>query len=64
MDKLRRKKLDFIAANDVSATNAGFAVDTNAVTLYSADGGQKSSGLMQKTTLADWLLDEIAAKLE
>jgi NAD(P)-dependent dehydrogenase (short-subunit alcohol dehydrogenase family) len=52
-DKLARKNLDFIAANDVSAANAGFAVDTNAVTLYDAAGGCRQSGLMQKAALAD-----------
>ncbi len=60
-DKLARKNLDFIAANDVSAANAGFAVDTNAVTLYDAAGGCRQSGLMQKAALADWLLDALAA---
>ncbi len=58
-DKLARKKLDFIAANDVSKKDAGFAVDTNAITLYSADGGKRESGLMQKSALADWLLDTL-----
>lgn len=58
-DKLARKKLDFIAANDVSKSDAGFSVDTNAVTLYSADGGKRESGLMQKSELADWLLDTL-----
>ncbi|MEL7601763.1 MAG: bifunctional phosphopantothenoylcysteine decarboxylase/phosphopantothenate--cysteine ligase CoaBC, partial [Bacillota bacterium] len=32
-DKLARKRLDFIAANDVTAPGVGFAGDTNAVTL-------------------------------
>ncbi len=58
-DKLARKKLDFIAANDVSKKDAGFAVDTNAITLYSADGSKRESRLMQKSALADWLLDTL-----
>lgn len=58
-DKLARKRLDFIAANEVSKSDAGFSVDTNAVTLYSADGGKRESGLMQKSDLADWLLDTL-----
>ncbi|HWR24068.1 MAG TPA: bifunctional phosphopantothenoylcysteine decarboxylase/phosphopantothenate--cysteine ligase CoaBC [Feifaniaceae bacterium] len=58
-DKLLRKKLDFIAANDVGKADAGFSVDTNAVTLYSADGRKQESGLMQKSALADWLLDTL-----
>ncbi len=63
-DKLARKKLDFIAANDVSKSDAGFLVDTNAVTLYSADGGKRESGLMQKSALADWLLDTLHDAME
>ena len=58
-DKLTRKKLDFIAANDVSKSDVGFSVDTNAITLYSADGGMQESGLMQKAAVADWLLDTL-----
>lgn len=61
--KMQRKNLDFIAANDVSAGDAGFAVDTNAVTLYDAAGGKRQSGLRQKRELADWLLDALLEKL-
>lgn len=57
--KLVKKNLDMIAANDVSADNAGFAVDTNAVTLYFADGSAESSGMMTKRALGDWLLDRL-----
>ncbi|MFA6715165.1 MAG: bifunctional phosphopantothenoylcysteine decarboxylase/phosphopantothenate--cysteine ligase CoaBC [Victivallaceae bacterium] len=38
-DKMRRKNLDWIAANDISKTDSGFAADANAVTLLSCDGG-------------------------
>ena len=41
LDKLRRKKLDLIVGNDVSRSDAGFAVDTNIVTLIGADGSHK-----------------------
>ncbi|MDR0841052.1 MAG: bifunctional phosphopantothenoylcysteine decarboxylase/phosphopantothenate--cysteine ligase CoaBC [Christensenellaceae bacterium] len=61
--KLKNKNLDFIAANDVSGKDAGFAVDTNAVTLYSAGGGApQQSGSMTKQALADWLLDRVFAE--
>ncbi len=63
-DKLARKNLDFIAANDVTAPGVGFAVDTNAVTLYHSDGGSVFSGLMSKSELADWLLDALIKELE
>lgn len=59
--KLQKKNLDMIAANDVTAEGAGFGTETNAVTLYKADGSKKQSGLMSKRALADWLLDELFA---
>ncbi len=62
-DKLARKRLDFIAANDVTAPGVGFAGDTNAVTLYDAKGGCTNSGIMQKAALADWLLDALISKM-
>lgn len=62
-DKLARKRLDFIAANDVTAPGVGFAGDTNAVTLYDAEGGCACSGMMQKAALADWLLDALVSKM-
>ncbi|NCB30509.1 MAG: bifunctional phosphopantothenoylcysteine decarboxylase/phosphopantothenate--cysteine ligase CoaBC [Clostridia bacterium] len=61
--KLIRKNLDFIAANDITATDAGFGVDTNRVTLYDVQGGAEDSGPMSKSALADWLLDKLARKM-
>lgn len=60
--KLAAKNLDMIAANDVTAAGAGFAVDTNAITLYKRDGSAEHSGLMSKRMLADWLLDRLFAE--
>ncbi len=37
-DKLIRKGLDLIVANDISASDSGFAVDTNRVTLIDSSG--------------------------
>ncbi len=39
--KLEKKRLDFIVANDVSADGAGFAGDTNVVTVLGADGSER-----------------------
>ncbi|MDR1619844.1 MAG: bifunctional phosphopantothenoylcysteine decarboxylase/phosphopantothenate--cysteine ligase CoaBC [Clostridiales bacterium] len=64
LQKIRKKNLDFIAANDVSAANMGFGVDTNAVTLFCKDGQKVDSGLKSKRELADWLLNYIAAALD
>ena len=61
--KLQRKNLDFIAANDILAADAGFGVDTNRVTLYDDGGGSRDSGPMTKEALADWLLDALAQRM-
>jgi phosphopantothenoylcysteine decarboxylase/phosphopantothenate--cysteine ligase len=62
--KLESKKLDLIAANDISATDAGFDVETNRVTLLFADGSTESLPLMTKTEVADILMKRIANLLE
>jgi phosphopantothenoylcysteine decarboxylase/phosphopantothenate--cysteine ligase len=58
-EKLAKKKLDLIVANDVSRPNSGFEVDTNEATLFRADGGVRKLPLMSKLALADEILDEI-----
>jgi phosphopantothenoylcysteine decarboxylase/phosphopantothenate--cysteine ligase len=57
--KLERKKLDLIVANDVSASDAGFAVDTNRVTLLAVDGSVEALPLMSKFEVAEAILDHI-----
>jgi phosphopantothenoylcysteine decarboxylase/phosphopantothenate--cysteine ligase len=57
--KLRRKKLDLIVANDVSAEGSGFDVATNSATLLDRDGGSVETGLVSKEELADRILDRI-----
>jgi phosphopantothenoylcysteine decarboxylase / phosphopantothenate---cysteine ligase len=61
--KLERKGLDFIVANDATEVGAGFGTDTNRVVVLSASGDRESLPLMQKTELADLLLDRIARAL-
>ncbi len=63
-NKLESKKLDLIAANDISASDAGFAVETNRVTLLFADGRKESLPLMSKTEVAERLIERIAELLE
>ena len=55
--KLRRKKLDFIVANDVSAANVGFEHDTNEVIIFSADGMRQNVKLSTKHDIANAILD-------
>jgi len=62
--KLASKQLDFIAANDISATDAGFAVDTNRITLLSADGAREVLPLMGKDEAAQIIIERVAALLE
>jgi len=62
--KLESKGLDFIAANDISANDAGFAVETNRVTLLFADGRQEVLPLLSKTEVAEMILERVAKLLE
>jgi len=62
--KLKSKGLDFIAANDISASGAGFAVETNRVTLLFADGRKESLPLMSKAEVAETIIERLAALLE
>ncbi len=62
--KLKSKGLDFIAANDISATGAGFAVETNRVTLLFADGRNESLPLMSKAEVAEVILGWVSKLLE
>lgn len=58
-DKLTRKNLDMIVANDVLTPGAGFDVDTNIVRFLYPDGRVEQLELMSKTSVAEQLLDRI-----
>ena len=62
-DKLRRKGLDLIVANDVTGEGAGFGSDTNRVVLLSRDGQPEELPVLLKREVADALLDRVAALL-
>ena len=59
-DKLARKNLDMIVANDVTRPGAGFDVDTNIVTLITK-GGQEALPMMSKAEVAQRILDRALA---
>jgi phosphopantothenoylcysteine decarboxylase/phosphopantothenate--cysteine ligase len=63
-NKLQSKKLDLIAANDISASDAGFSVETNRITLLFADGRRESLSLMSKSEAAEIIVERVAALLE
>ena len=60
--KLTKKNLDMVAANNVKVEGAGFGVDTNVLTLITAEG-EKELPLMSKDAAADALLDAILERL-
>ncbi|KAA3642777.1 MAG: bifunctional phosphopantothenoylcysteine decarboxylase/phosphopantothenate--cysteine ligase CoaBC [Chloroflexi bacterium] len=62
--KLEKKALDMIVANDISAKDAGFAVETNRVTLLHKDGTQEDLPLMSKDEVAQAVVQQVAALLE
>jgi phosphopantothenoylcysteine decarboxylase/phosphopantothenate--cysteine ligase len=62
--KLRGKKLDLIVANDVSADDSGFEVDTNRVTLISADSTIEALPLLPKEEVARRVVERVVAQLD
>ena len=58
--KLKKKNLDMIVANDVTAPGAGFNVDTNIATLITHKGLEEQP-MQSKRQLADVILDRILA---
>ncbi len=60
-DKLGRKGIDLIVANDVSAPGVGFEHDTNAVVVLGADGSAVDIPLSDKRAIARAILDRIAS---
>jgi phosphopantothenoylcysteine decarboxylase/phosphopantothenate--cysteine ligase len=63
-EKLKSKKMDLIVANDISATDAGFAVDTNRVTFLFANGTSEILPLMSKTDVAEKIIEHTSRLLE
>jgi len=57
--KLAAKRLDLIVANDVSASDAGFEVDTNRVAFLYNDGRIETLPLMQKSEVAEAIVQKI-----
>ena len=58
--KLEKKKVDMICANNLKVAGAGFGVDTNVLTLITADGAEELP-LMSKEEAAGTILDRALA---
>ncbi|WHY74369.1 bifunctional phosphopantothenoylcysteine decarboxylase/phosphopantothenate--cysteine ligase CoaBC [Fictibacillus enclensis] len=56
LDKLKRKNLDMIVANNVAQEDAGFSVDTNRVIIYKKDGSSIEYPLQSKEKVAEEVL--------
>ncbi len=57
--KLKNKKLDMIVANDITATDSGFGVDTNRVIIIDKKGGVEELPLLSKREVAERILDGV-----
>lgn len=57
-EKLHKKNLDMIVANNLKVEGAGFGTDTNVVTLITREG-EKSLERMSKEEVANYLLTEL-----
>ncbi len=63
-DKLRRKGVDLLVANDVAEEGSGFGTDTNHVWILGADGSQVDLPLRSKRAVADEILDRVVRALD
>ncbi|MDP6510945.1 MAG: bifunctional phosphopantothenoylcysteine decarboxylase/phosphopantothenate--cysteine ligase CoaBC [Dehalococcoidia bacterium] len=62
-DKLRAKSLHLIAANDITATDSGFATDANRCTLLDREGVVEELPLLPKLEVAHRILDRVVGYL-
>lgn len=62
-EKLRRKNLDVIVANDITVPDIGFGSDDNAVIILSEDGSRENLPRMPKRAIAEHLCDILVERL-
>ena len=61
LDKLKKKNLDLIVANDISSPGIGFQSDSNKVTIIDREESIENLPLKSKREISDLLLDRILA---
>ena len=61
-NKVKKKNLDMIVANDVSLKGAGFNTDTNIVKFLYPDGTVEALEILSKDEVASILLDRVMTK--
>ncbi|MDA0270794.1 MAG: bifunctional phosphopantothenoylcysteine decarboxylase/phosphopantothenate--cysteine ligase CoaBC [Chloroflexi bacterium] len=64
VSKLKKKGARMIVANDVSATDAGFGVDDNRVTILNDEGVREDLPLMTKYAVGHAILDRLRPYLQ
>lgn len=62
-EKLERKGLDLIVANDITATDSGFGVDSSRVLIIDRQGGVENVPLLLKLEVAHKILDRVVELL-
>ena len=63
-DKLRRKGVDLLVANDVAEAGSGFGTDTNRVAILDADGDARRPAAARQARGRRRLLDRVARALD
>lgn len=63
LDKLNRKKCDYIVANNVTQAGAGFGTDTNIVSIYGTGGFAEHLPQMSKKAVAQRVLELAKSKI-
>ncbi len=63
-EKMARKHLDLVVANDVTRPGAGFAVDTNLTRILAPDGSVEELPLLSKREVARYLWDRVVDLLK
>ena len=63
-EKLQRKGLDLLIANDITAADAGFAVDSNRVLVLDIDGGLHPVDLTSKANIGAYIIQRIEGLLD
>ncbi len=61
--KLQKKQLDLIIANDITSAESGFGVDTNKVAIIDRDGKVDNLPLLTKREVAEKILDKVVELL-
>jgi len=62
-NKMSRKRVDLLVANDVTRPDSGFGTDTNKVFIFHADGAIEDLSVMSKADVAEAIWDRVVPLL-